>query len=32
MSSKDIAATLSAMYGLSKNDAYQMALFLKDKD
>jgi 16S rRNA (cytidine1402-2'-O)-methyltransferase len=32
MSSKDIAATLSAMYGLSKNDAYQMALSLKDKD
>ena len=32
MSSKDIAATLSAMYELSKNDAYQIALSLKDKD
>jgi hypothetical protein len=32
MSSIDIAATLSAMYELSKNDAYQIALSLKDKD
>jgi hypothetical protein len=32
MGSKDIAATLNAMYGLSKNDAYQIALSLKNKD
>lgn len=32
MSSKDIAATISAMYELSKNDAYQIALSLKGKD